>query len=641
MKWDEDTFGLEYDLDLFNVVAVESFNMGAMENKSLNVFNISCVLACPVTSTDANYQRVEGIIGHEYFHNWTGNRVTCRDWFQLTLKEGLTVFRDQQFSGQVNNSAAVKRIEDVLVVRGRQFNEDAGPMSHPIRPDSYVAMDNFYTATVYRKGAEVIRMYDTVLSSKGFRAGMDLYFNRHDGQAVTCDDFLAAMADANNVDLSQFARWYSTSGTPTVTYSSTFDAEKGLYKLTLSQISRSKEPLFIPIGVGLMDKTSGEEVVSTTILELKEAQQTFDFSGLKGDVVPSILRNFSAPVKLVPANGIVDESELAFLASHDTDGFNRWDSAQRLYTCAILKVMDQEESESTINLVLETFGKTLTDETISDDSIRAYALTLPGESTLAESVEVIDPPAIRVARKLVKKMIARKFKDELTSCYEKLTELMKKDGAEFNVDGVSVGRRRLRNVCLTYLCAIVDTTEEQSTAAALATRHFESATGMTDKLSAFNNLVSMSGGGEVAREAAIKKFYDDANGDPLVLDKWFASQASADLPDIIERVKNLVAHPDYSLEKPNRCRSVIMSFTMNEAAFHDASGKGYEFLVEMLEKLDKVNPKVAARTTASSLIGWKRYGDERAKKMKTQLEKLNALPRISNDLSEIVAKGLK
>jgi aminopeptidase N len=640
MKWDEDTFGLEYDLDLFNVVAVESFNMGAMENKSLNVFNISCVLACPITSTDANYQRVEGIIGHEYFHNWTGNRVTCRDWFQLTLKEGLTVFRDQQFSGQVNNSAAVKRIEDVLVVRGRQFNEDAGPMSHPIRPDSYVAMDNFYTATVYRKGAEVVRMYDTILGSKGFRAGMDLYFKRHDGQAVTCDDFLAAMADANNVDLSQFARWYSTSGTPTVTYSSSFDAEKGLYQLTLSQSSRSDEPLFIPVAVGLMDKESGEEVVSTVILELKEAKQTFDFSDLKGDVVPSILRNFSAPVKLVPASDI-DESELAFLACHDTDGFNRWDSAQRLYTCAILKVMGQEESKSTIDLVHQTFGKTLTDETISDDSIRAYALKLPSESTLAESVEVIDPPAIHLARKLVMTMIARTFQDQLMSCYKKLTALIEKDGAEFNVDGVSVGRRRLRNVCLAYLCSIVDTAEEQSTAAALATRHFESATGMTDKLSAFNILVSMRGGGEEARDAAIKKFYEDANGDPLVLDKWFASQASADLPDIIERVKNLVAHPDYSLEKPNRCRSVIMSFTMNEAHFHDASGKGYEFLGEMLEKLDKVNPKVAARTTAGSLIGWKRYGDERAKKMKIQLEKLKALPRISNDLSEIVAKGLK
>lgn len=550
------------------------------------------------------------------------------------------MFRDQQFSGQVNNSMAVTRIENVGVVRGRQFQEDAGPMSHSIRPDSYVAMDNFYTATVYRKGAEVIRMYDTILGSKGFRAGMDLYFKRHDGQAVTCDEFLAAMADANNVDLSQFARWYSTSGTPTVSYSSTFDAEKSVYKLTLSQSSRSKDPLFIPVAVGLLDKKSGEEVVSTTILELKEAEQTFEFPNLKGDVVPSVLRNFSAPVKLVPVNDI-DESELAFLASRDTDGFNRWDSAQRLYTCAILKVMNKEDSESTLNLVLETFVKTLTDNNISDDSIRAYALTLPGESTLAEAVEVIDPPAIHEARKQVKNAIARTFKDQLTNCYDKLTSDIEKDGSEFRVDGVSVGRRRLRNVCLAYLCAIADTADEQKTAAAIATKHFESATGMTDKLSAFKQLVSMSGEGEAARDAAIKKFYDDARGDPLVLDKWFASQASADLPDIIERVKNLVAHPDYSIEKPNRCRSVIMSFTMNEAAFHDASGKGYEFLGEMLEKLDAVNPKVAARTTAGSLIGWKRYGKERASMMKAQLEKLNALPRISNDLSEIVAKGLK
>jgi aminopeptidase N len=614
--------------------------MGAMENKSLNVFNISCVLADPVTSTDANYQRVEGIIGHEYFHNWTGNRVTCRDWFQLTLKEGLTVFRDQQFSGQVNNSAAVKRIEDVSVVRGRQFQEDAGPMSHPIRPDSYVAMDNFYTATVYRKGAEVIRMYDTLLKPEGFRKGMDLYFKRHDGQAVTCDDFLAAMADANECDLSQFARWYSTSGTPTVTYSSAFDAEKGLFQLTLTQSSRSDEPLFIPVSVGLLDKESGDEVVPTTILELKEGKQTFDFPNLKGDVIASVLRNFSAPVKLVPLNG-VDETELAFLASRDTDGFNRWDSAQRLYTCAVLKVMNKEESESTINLVLETFGKTLEDLSISDDSIRAYTLTLPDASTLAESVTVIDPPAIHEARKHVKNIIARKFKEELTSCYQKLTADIVSDGTEFKVDGVSVGRRRLRNVCLAYLCCIAETAEEQKAAAALATSHFESATGMTDKLSAFKQLVSMSGEGESARDAAIQKFYDDANGDPLVLDKWFASQASADLPDILERVRKLVSHPDYSLQKPNRCRSVILSFTMNEAAFHHASGKGYEFLGDILEKLDKINPKVAARTTAGSLIGWKRYGEERAVMMKAQLQRLKEMTPVSNDLSEIVAKGLK
>eukprot|EP00804_Cyclotella_cryptica_P024486 CCRYP_017562-RA/>CCRYP_017562-RA protein AED:0.17 eAED:0.17 QI:56/1/1/1/1/1/6/300/732 len=621
MKWDEDTFGLEYDLDLFHVVAVESFNMGAMENKSLNVFNISCVLADPVTSTDANYQRVEGIIGHEYFHNWTGNRVTCRDWFQLTLKEGLTVFRDQQFSGQVNNSTAVKRIQDVLVVRGRQFQEDAGPMTHPIRPESYVAMDNFYTATVYRKGAEIIRMYDTILTSEGFRKGMDLYFKRHDGCAVTCDDFLAAMADANGVDLSQFARWYSTSGTPTVSYSSTFDAVKGVFRLTLSQSSRSEEPLFIPVSVGLLDKETGEEVVPTKILELKEGTQIFEFPGLRGDVVPSILRNFSAPVKLVPLAG-VDEYELAFLASRDTDGFNRWDSAQRLYTCAILKVMNKEDCDETINPVLETFGRTLKDTTISDDSIRAYTLTLPGESTLAESVTVIDPPAIHSARKQVKIEIARKFKDEITLCYQKLTAAIEADGTEFKVDGTSVGRRRLRNVCLGYLCSIAETPDEQRAAAALATNHFQSATGMTDKLAAFNHLVSMCGEGESAREAAIHKFYDDAAGDPLVLDKWFASQASAELPDVLDRVKKLVSHPDFSLEKPNRCRSVILSFTMNEAAFHDASGKGYEFLGDILEKLDKVNPKVAARTTASSLIGWKRYNEDRAVMMKAQLERL-------------------
>ena len=550
------------------------------------------------------------------------------------------MFRDQQFSGQVNNSEAVTRIENVMIVRGRQFQEDAGPMTHPIRPDSYVAMDNFYTATVYRKGAEVIRMYDTILGTDGFRAGMDLYFKRHDGQAVTCDDFLNSMSVANGKDLSQFARWYSTSGTPTVSYSSSFDAEKGLFQLTLSQTSRSKEPLFIPISVGLLDKKSGQEVVPTKILELKESEQTFHFSDLKGEVTPSILRNFSAPVKLVPLNG-VDESELAFLASHDTDGFNRYDSSQRLYTVAILKEMTKKENGATMNLVFETFGKTLEDQTINDDSIRAYALTLPGEATLAESVSVIDPPAIHEARKHVKNLIARKFKEQLTRCYQDVSTAIEKDGVEFKVDGKSVGRRRLRNICLAYLCSIVETADEQRSAAALATRHFESATGMTDKLSAFKQLVSMGGEGEFARETAIKKFYDDAKGDPLVLDKWFACQASADSPDIIERVKALVSHPDYSLEKPNRCRSVIMSFTMNEAAFHEPSGKGYDFLGDILEKLDRINPKVAARTTAGSLIGWRRFSEGRAAMMRAQLERLSKLSPVSNDLSEIVAKGLK
>ncbi|KAL7543388.1 hypothetical protein ACHAXR_013343 [Thalassiosira sp. AJA248-18] len=641
MKWDEDTFGLEYDLDLFNVVAVESFNMGAMENKSLNVFNTSCVLADPVTSSDANYLRVEGIIGHEYFHNWTGNRVTCRDWFQLTLKEGLTVFRDQQFSGQINNCASVTRIQNVLYVRGRQFQEDAGPMSHPIRPDAYIAMDNFYTGTVYRKGAEVIRMYNTILGSQGFRKGMDLYFKRHDGCAVTCDDFLSAMADANDVDLSQFALWYSTSGTPVVAYSSTFDEDKGLYQLTLSQSSRSDKPLLIPVAVGLLDK-SGDEAVPTTVLQLKELTETFDFPGLKGDAVPSILRNWSAPVKLVPASGTVDESDLAFLASKDTDGFNRWDSGQKLYELAILKVMNNESYDETLNRVLETFGQTHKDPSISDDSIRAFALTLPSESSLSESVTVVDPPAIRKARKLVKKAIARKFKDELLAAYSKMTGAIEAGGDKFRVDGVSVGRRRLRNVYLGYLCSIDENGEEKKEAAALATKHFNSATGMTDKLAAFTQLASMTGEGESAREAAIEKFYKDANDDPLCINKWFAVQADADLPDVLDRVVKLSSsHPDFTLKNPNRCRALVLTFTMNEAAFHDEEGKGYTFLGDVLEKLDKVNSKVAARTTAGCLIGWKRYNEKRATLMKAQLERLKNMPNVSNDLLEIVTKGLK
>lgn len=466
---------------------------------------------------------------------------------------------------------------------------------------------------------------------------MDLYFKRHDGDAVTCDDFLAAMADANGVDLSQFARWYSTSGTPVVEYSSTFDQEKGVYQLTLSQKSRSDEPLLIPVAVGLLNKETGEEVAPTKILQLKEATQTFDFPGLKGDVVPSILRNFSAPIKL---SGVVNESDLAFLASKDTDGFNRWDSAQKLYEAAILKVVNKESHEETLNLVLNTFDQTLKDESISDDSIRAFTLTLPSESALALAQTIIDPPAIRSARKNVKQAIARKLKAEILAAYIKLTAYIEADGDKFVVDGASVGRRRLRNVYLGYLCAISETKEEQMEAAALATKHFNAAKGMTDKLAAFNLLASMSGEGESAREAAIKKFYTDANGDPLVLNKWFAVQADADLPDVLDRVIKLTSHPDFTLKNPNRCRALLLSFTMNAAAFHDDEGKGYKYLGDILEQLDKVNSKVAARTTAGSLIGHKNYNEKRASLMKAQLERLKNMPNISNDLLEIVMKGL-
>ncbi|GKZ00453.1 hypothetical protein MPSEU_000997800 [Mayamaea pseudoterrestris] len=636
MKWDEDRFGLEYDLDLYNIVAVDSFNMGAMENKGLNVFNTAYVLADEKTATDTDFERVEGVIGHEYFHNWTGNRVTCKSWFELTLKEGLTVFRDQEFSGDMN-SKAVNRIENVRGLRARQFAEDAGPMSHPIRPESYISMDNFYTATVYTKGAEVIRMYQTLLTPAGFNKGMELYFERHDGSAVTCDDFLAAMADANGKDLSQFARWYSTPGTPTVKYTHSF--EDGTFTLTLSQESNSaRGPLLIPVSIGLIDKVTGEEVVPTTVLELKESTQTFTFDGLKNDVMPSLLRDFSAPVKLIPDSGVVDEKALAFLAARDTDGFNRWEAGQILYTNLIFQTLEGKQSAKTLEYAMEAFGRSLTDKAAADYSIQAYNLILPSESTLAEDMVVVDPIGLHKARGEVKKAIARRFGKELKALYDQMTaDVLSNE--EFKVDAEAIGRRRLRNVLLEYLCCICETDEEQEAAAALAMNHFQAAKGMTDKMAGLNALASMDGRGAQARDDAMKIFYDDAAGDALVLNKWFSVQALADLDDVLHRVRVLLKHPDFTLKNPNRCRSLVGAFAMNSAAFHAESGDGYKFLGEILVELDKLNPQISSRL-ATNLIQWKRYDEKRAQLMKTELEKLTSL-KLSDDLFEIVSRGLK
>jgi len=637
MKWDEDKFGLEYDLGIYNIVAVNDFNMGAMENKGLNVFNTAYVLADPATATDTDYERVEGVIGHEYFHNWTGNRVTCRDWFQLTLKEGLTVFRDQEFSGDMG-SKAVKRIEDVQSLRARQFAEDAGPMSHPIRPESYISMDNFYTATVYSKGAEVIRMYSTLLTEEGFRKGMDLYFERHDGTGVTCDDFRAAMADANGVDLDQFGLWYSTPGTPVVTYSHEFDAENGTFKLKLSQTSKSEAPLHIPVSVGLIDKVTGKEVVPTTVLELKKAEETFEFSGLQNEVIPSILRGFSAPVKLVSASGVIDEEALAFLAATDTDGFNRWESGQRLFTSLIFQELNGEMTEKTKDFVFKAFERTLSDPNM-DLSIKAYALTLPSESTLAEELSEgkVDPVAIHKSRGAVRLAIARKFQQELHKMYESLSESMADE--EFKVDALAVGRRRLRNTIFGYLTTIKETPEEQKAAANLATAHYDSAICMTDKMAALNSLASMDGEGASARESVLQRFYDEANGDALVLNKWFTAQALADLPDVVDRVKALTKHPDFSLKNPNRCRSLLSAFTMNAAAFHAESGEGYKFIAESIADIDKLNPQISSRM-GTALIQWKKYNEDRAILMKEQLKNLSQM-KLSDDLFEVVNRGLK
>jgi len=637
MKWDEDKFGLEYDLGIYNIVAVNDFNMGAMENKGLNVFNTAYVLADPQTATDRDYERVEGVIGHEYFHNWTGNRVTCRDWFQLTLKEGLTVFRDQEFSGDMGSNA-VKRIEDVCSLRARQFAEDAGPMSHPIRPDSYISMDNFYTMTVYNKGAEIIRMYNTILSEEGFRKGMDLYFKRHDGSAVTCEDFRAAMADANEVDLEQFGLWYSTSGTPTVTYSSDFDAETGVFKLTLSQKSNSEKPMFIPVSTGLIDKVTGEEVAPTKVLELKEETQTFEFAGLKNDVVPSILRQFSAPVKLVSSTGEIDEETLKFLAARDTDGFNRWEAGQRLYTSLVnQQYKDGCMSDTTKGYVFEAFESTLQEESM-DYSIKAYALTLPTESTLSEELAEVDPVAVRKARGTVKIAIARKFQSQLLDAYAKLSTEMEAE-KEFKVDAVSVGQRRLRNTILTYLTSIKETEEEQKAAAELASAHYDKAKGMTDKVAALSALASLDGAGASARDDALERFYNEANGDALVLNKWFSIQATADLPDVLDRVKALTKHPDFTFSNPNRCRSLISAFTMNLAPFHAENGEGYKFIAETIAELDKINPQISSRM-GTSLIQWRKYSKSRAELMKGELKKLAEM-KLSDDLFEVVNRGLK
>jgi aminopeptidase N len=560
--------------------------------------------------------------------------VTCRDWFQLTLKEGLTVFRDQEFSGDMN-SKPVKRIEDVRVLRARQFSEDAGPMSHPIRPESYISMDNFYTGTVYIKGAEVIRMYQTILTPEGFNKGMKLYFECHDGSAVTCDDFLAAMADANNVDLTQFALWYSTPGTPTVQYETSY--ADGTFTLKLSQSSRSATPMHIPVAFGLLDKATGQEVVPTTVLELKEASQVFTFDGLEGDVVPSLLRDFSAPVKLEPVSGEVDESDLAFLAARDTDGFNRWDAGQRLYTSLIFQTLNDQISSTTQAFVDEAFRMALEQKT-TDYSIQAYALTLPSESTLSEEMKIVDPVGLHEARGKVKKALARKYESEIRTTYDGLTETMQAE-TEFKVDAEAIGRRRLRNTLLEYLCSIRETDQEQIAAAELAMKHFQNAKGMTDKIAGLGALASMDGEGADARDEAMQTFYDDAEGDALVLNKWFMTQAVADLPDVLNRVKKLKEHPDFTLKNPNRCRSLISAFAMNSAAFHDESGEGYKFLGSTIAELDKLNPQISSRM-ASSLIQWRRYDEERGQLMKAELEKLNAM-KLSEDLFEIVSRGLK
>ncbi len=644
MKWDEDTFGLEYDLDLYMIVAVSDFNMGAMENKGLNVFNSKYVLARPETATDDDYEGIEGVIGHEYFHNWTGNRVTCRDWFQLTLKEGLTVFRDQQFTADMT-SAPVKRISDVRMLRQAQFAEDAGPMAHPVRPESYIEMNNFYTVTVYEKGAEVVRLYHTLFGQKGFRKGIDLYFERHDGQAVTCDDFRGAMADANGADLAQFERWYSQAGTPTVAVRGEWDAAAKRYRLHLSQKLPTipnlapPQPLPIPVAVGLVGKDGRDLPLATrdavrfenggrtAILALNADEATFTFDDVRERPVPSILRGFSAPVRLEVERG---REELAFLMAHDADPFNRWDAGQELSQGLLLELAEAARKGHELALdsvVVEAFRELVLDPDL-DGSSKALAVALPSEKLLGQLVDVVDPDAIHAARVFFVRELGRSLRGTWGELYERLAT-----GAPYEIDRASIDRRRLKNTALRYLASAEDPESLD-----LVRRQFEGADNMTDAQAA---LVILSDIDCSEREEALAAFYERWKDDALVIDKWFTVQAVSSLPDTAERVIGLARHADFTLENPNRARALIGAFgAANQVRFHGADGKGYAFVAEHVLAMNALNPQMASRLV-SCFNSWKRFDADRRDLMRAQLERIAAAKDLSKDVYEIVSRSLE
>jgi len=639
MKWDEDRFGLEYDLDIYNIVATNDFNMGAMENKSLNIFNSKFVLAQPDTATDVDYQGIEGVIGHEYFHNWTGNRVTCQDWFQLTLKEGLTVFRDQEFSSDMQ-SRAVIRIQDVRDLRSRQFPEDSGPMSHPIRPDKYMEINNFYTMTVYQKGASIIRMYHTLLGEEGFQKGMKLYFERHDGQAVTCDDFQAAMADANGVDLQRFGTWYSQSGTPEVSVTTEYDADRSKFTLHLSQRTlptidqEEKQALVIPFRMGLLSpqgeeyplQLSGEDSPSGTsrLLVLEEDEQSFTFVNIPQAPVPSLLRDYSAPVKL---HHTWSKNDLAVLMAHDSDSFMRWEAAQLLAQGEILSNVERCANGVSMEVdggLIDAF-RMLLENSGFDPALVAEAMILPGEDYLAEQMDVVDVDGIHAARKFVKTTLATELKDRFQGKYVSLD-----NRAVYDKSPASIARRSLKNTCLSYLLETRD-------GVALAEAQLAASDNMTDTLAALHGLVWA---GTSSAAAALSAFEQRWIDDALVMDKWFAMQASKPGAATIEVVRTLMEHPAFSITNPNKVRSLIGAFSMaNPTGFHAADGAAYRFHADRVIELDSLNPQVASRM-ASAFNQWRRYDQDRQALMKIELERIAAVDGLSPGVFEIVSKAI-
>jgi aminopeptidase N len=655
VAWDEARFGLPLDLDRFMIVATSDFNMGAMENKGLNIFNTKYVLASQATATDMDYAAIESVVGHEYFHNWTGNRITCRDWFQLSLKEGLTVFRDQEFSQDLMGDAsarAVKRIEDVRVLRSAQFPEDAGPMAHPVRPDSYIEINNFYTVTVYEKGAEVVRMMQTLVGREGFAQGMTLYFKRHDGQAVTCDDFAQAVADANPASelsrlLPQFKRWYSQAGTPRLRASGSFDAASRSYTLTLTQScpptpdQAHKEPFVIPVSMGLLSadgqalplQLQGEDAAAGTsrTFVLSEAGQSFTFTNLDAEPVPSLLRGFSAPVVL--EFGYSDAQLLALLA-HDSDPFNRWEAGQRL---AVNRALHAIQAHGPVGApldaaFLDAMRAVLRHPTL-DPAFKELVLTLPGETYLAEQLDSCDPQRVHAVREAMREQMALALAHDWAWAYDS-----HKDTGAYRPDALSSGRRALAGMALTQLCLAAHSTHDVIWPGKTYQR-FKDAGNMTDR---FNALAALVSSGQELATQALEQFYTLFKDEPLVLDKWFALQGG--MPDrggnVLPAVRQLMQHPDFTLRNPNRARSLLFSYcNLNPAGFHRADAAGYVFWSERVLELDAINPQVAARL-ARAMDRWRKLAEPYRSAAREAIARVAAKADLSNDVREVVDRAL-
>lgn len=644
MRWDEEVYGREYDLDIFMIVAVDDFNMGAMENKGLNIFNTSCVLANPLTQSDQAFQRVEAVVAHEYFHNWSGNRVTCRDWFQLSLKEGFTVFRDAEFSADMG-SRTVKRVEDVSFLRTVQFAEDAGPMAHSVRPDSYMEISNFYTVTIYEKGAEVVRMISLLTGPEAFRRGSDLYFARHDGEAVTTEDFVRAMEEASGVDLQQFRRWYSQAGTPVLTVTGRYSESDKTFTLQVKQSCPAtpgqpeKQNFHIPLRMGLLDQQGKPLVLSgpglagdktDEVLHITDSDQKFIFTGIEHEPVPSLLRGFSAPVRL---NYEYSQQALALLISHDEDGFNRWNASQAL-AMRVLQALQSGEpvtdsSRMLLNAYREILSSALADEKL-DRAMLAHLLSLPQLSALIEQAEVADVESIYQARESLLTYLASELAVQFAELFEAVPAT-----TIYQADADSIANRALRNLCLSYLLR-----GDEARWAGVAYQQFQTANNMTDQLAALRMLVAAKQTeSEKLSNQALEEFYKRWCDEPLVVDQWLSVQAVAQKPGALSAVKALIDHPAFEFKNPNKVRALIGAFcSQNHLGFHDASGAGYEFLAEQVIALDSINPQIAARLL-TPLTRWKKYDANRQRLMQAELLRIKSISSLSKDVYEVVEKS--